>query len=406
MNHLEEFIDVDVENISHEEFQLRASKSSSDVTIKKLRDLKEVWNKSPDGGRLLQRNISRIKRLEAEIKQCLDETTRSNKTAEREALNNEVNTLVATREDYTQQISKLDKSLKDASSRLDALTKSRRNCEESVYTAVDKIFQSIGANRAHYFGRAFEGVDIKKIMAKSDDLFGVGGAIRQKLLEHTSNSDKDVIINTVCHNVGLAFKLWDGVFSAIHSPNPTVQHCMDTQGRIDKAMEHIRSMGFSITPKMHGMESHVARQMRTIPGGIGKLMEHWIEQYHQTGFRFDMAYCRVGSLVGQAAIRSSAEKRARNPRVQISKMLLQKSFVGIRKRRSAAIESDEKKTQIKQERRDNALAEISATIELDKKEAILAKLKVDEDTEDLDELAKLETKLFGENIHSSLTHLP
>lgn len=135
-------------------------------------------------------------------------------------------------------------------------------------------------------------------------------------------------------------------------------------------------------------------------------MEHWIEQYHQTGFRFDMAYCRVGSLVGQAAIRSSAEKRARNPRVQMSKMLLQKSFVGIRKRRSAAIESDEKKTQIKQERRDNALAEISATIDLDKKEAILAKLKVDEDTEDLDELAKLETKLFGENIHSSLTHLP
>ncbi len=44
-------------------------------------------------------------------------------------------------------------------------------------------------------------------------------------------------------------------------------------------MVHIRSMGYSITPKMHGMESHVLTQMRTIPGGIGKLMEHWIEQY-------------------------------------------------------------------------------------------------------------------------------
>ena len=97
-------------------------------------------------------------------------------------------------------------------------------------------------------------------------------------------------------------KLWDGVFSAIHSPNPTVEHCIETQERIDKAMSHIRSMGFSVTPKMHGMESHVVRQMGTIPGGIGKLMEHWIEQYHQTGFRFDLAYCRVGSLVGQAAI--------------------------------------------------------------------------------------------------------
>jgi hypothetical protein len=278
---------------------------------------------------------------------------------------------------------------------LDVLTKSRQNGEESVYTEVDKIFQSIGANRAHYFGRAFEGVNTKKIMAKSDDLFGVGGVLRQKLLERTSNWDKNVIINKVCDNVGLALKLWDGVFSAIHSPNPTVEHCIETQERIDKAMAHIRSMGFSVTPKMHGMESHVVRQMGTIPGGIGKLMEHWIEQYHQTGFRFDLAYCRVGSLVGQATIRSSTEKRARNPRVQLNKVLLQKSFVGIRKRRSAAIESEEKKIHIKHEKREHALAEISATIELDKKEAILAKLRVDEDMEDIDELADLETKLFG-----------
>jgi hypothetical protein len=40
-------------------------------------------------------------------------------------------------------------------------------------------------------------------------------------------------------------------------------------------MAHIRSMGFGIkTLKMHGMKSHVVTQMRTIPGGIRKLMEH------------------------------------------------------------------------------------------------------------------------------------
>ncbi len=44
------------------------------------------------------------------------------------------------------------------------------------------------------FGCAFEGVDIKKIMGKSDDLFGVGGASQQKLLEHTSNSNKEDIV--------------------------------------------------------------------------------------------------------------------------------------------------------------------------------------------------------------------
>jgi hypothetical protein len=68
-------------------------------------------------------------------------------------------------------------------------------------------------------------------------------------------------------------------------------------------------------------------------------------------------------------------------------MLLEKRFVGIRKKRSAVIESEEKQMQLKHEWRENALAEISATIELNKKEAILTKLIGEEDMEDLDELA-------------------
>jgi len=81
--------------------------------------------------------------------------------------------------------------LKDAKSKLDLFTKHCRGGEESLYTSVDRIFQSIGANRAHYFGRVFEGVDIRKIMAKSDDLFGVDGEILLKLLEHVmTNSGK------------------------------------------------------------------------------------------------------------------------------------------------------------------------------------------------------------------------
>ncbi len=71
--------------------------------------------------------------------------------------------------------------------------------------------------------------------------------------------------------------------------------------------------------------------------------------------------------MGQAAIRSSVEKRGRNQRVQLCKKLVEKRFFGIRKKRSAAIESEEKKIQIKHKRRENALTEISATIELNKK---------------------------------------
>jgi hypothetical protein len=102
-------------------------------------------------------------------------------------------------------------------------------------------------------------------------------------------------------------------------------------------------MGYSLTPKMHGMESHVVTQMRTIPVGIGKLTEHWIEQYHQTGFRFDMTYCCVGTLSGQAAIQSSTKKIAHNSHVRLNKQLLEKRFGEMRKKRSAATKSKEKK---------------------------------------------------------------
>ena len=76
-----------------------------------------------------------------------------------------------------------------------------------------------------------------------------------------------------------------------------------------------------------------------------------------------MAYCRVGSLTGQAAIRSSVEKRGHNPRVQMNKQFLLETFVGRNKKKSAAIAKDKKKIHIKQERRNEALAEILVTIE-------------------------------------------
>jgi hypothetical protein len=50
---------------------------------------------------------------------------------------------------------------------------------------------------------------------------------------------------------------------------------------------------------------------------------------------------------------------------------------------------------IKQERREEALAEICVTIESQKIEAIRQKLEVQDDLDELDELTELETKMFG-----------
>jgi hypothetical protein len=79
----------------------------------------------------------------------------------------------------------------------------------------------------------------------------------------------------------------------------------------------------------------------------------------------------------------------------MNKQFLLEKFVGRKRKRSVAVANDEKKIHIKQERREEALAEICVTAESKKNEAIRQKLKVQEDLDELDELAELETKLFG-----------
>ncbi len=91
-----------------------------------------------------------------------------------------------------------------------------------------------------------------------------------------------------CHDVGLALKLKDATLSGIHAPDISPDHCNKTQETIDSAILQMRRMSISVTPKMHGMEKHIVMQMQSIPSGIGRLMEHWIEQYHQIGYRFDL----------------------------------------------------------------------------------------------------------------------
>ena len=156
----------------------------------------------------------------------------------------------------------MQEQIKSTSEKLQLLTSERRSGEVSVYTEVDRIFKDHGANRSHYFGRAFQGMDIRKIMEKSEELFGNNGKIRQCLLSHIAGKsishDELLIIiqkiNVTCDDVGLGMKLWDAVFSDVHNSDPDKAHCKRTQARIDKAMAHIRDMGVSITPKMHGME--------------------------------------------------------------------------------------------------------------------------------------------------------
>lgn len=74
IQYLEVFIDINVEEISHEEFQLRETRNTTEHELHCLRKEKNhIWNESPDGGKLLQKKRSRSKRIEIELKRNSDD---------------------------------------------------------------------------------------------------------------------------------------------------------------------------------------------------------------------------------------------------------------------------------------------------------------------------------------------
>ena len=394
-DYLEEFIDVEVEHLSDEEFQTRQEKRDTEREVQELRAEKDVWLESPDGGKSLSSTREKLRKVESEMKKLDDNDPRLTiLSAERNAYDAKLQELVASRDLFSNEISRMKKVIKAAKDKLEAFTKERRRGEESIYTSIDRIFQKHGANRAHYFGRAFEGVDIRKIMNKSDELFGDGGDIRVALLEKALDGTVATKINIICDNVGHVLKLWDGAFAAIHTDDPTPEECDEAQQRINKAMAQCRKMKMSITPKLHGMEMHVVNQMRTTPGGIGKHMEHWIEQYHQIGYRFDVSYRQVGSLFGQAVIRLSVEKRGRNPLVQMHKKKLQEAFTRRRKSNKSKRDlEDEKKWQVKKEKRDIAFfADLPEDSDLSK---VRDDLECGDELDELEEIDELKAKLYS-----------
>ena len=73
-------------------------------------------------------------------------------------------------------------------------------------------------------------------------------------------------------------------------------------------------------PKVHGMECHVVAQMQKIQGGIMKMLENWVEQYHQTGYKYDEMWrpMGMGDKVKKARVRECMDHIASDEKVMES----------------------------------------------------------------------------------------
>ena len=329
--------------------------------LKELQRVKQVWLNLQEGGKKMHQTRRRVNLLKKKLADNDQPEFRAELERELKDQSSALEALVAVRDGYSKQISAKEGEETKTKSKLRNFTKRRRGSAGSVYTHVDKIFQMYGANRAHYFGRKFEGVDIRKIMDEADKIFGrdgTGGDIRECLVSRAEGEAKKKEASDICDELGDAFRAWDAVFKAIHEESHSDERCDEIQKMITAAMKHLRKLSLSVIPKLHGMEAHLVDQLKLVGWGFRKMVEHWVEQYHQVGYRYDVSYCRLGSLEKQAGVRSRLEARSRHPKVKMNRRRLEE----LEAQRKHKNKKSEEKARVKEERREKAVAALEAKL--------------------------------------------
>ena len=239
-----------------------------------------------------------------------------------------------------------------------------KNTDDSIYSMVTKLLQRHRIYKAVYHGGDINGVGLKNLMANAYEIMDEIKLLLLERCKEDSDYDENDILG-LCDDCALYLSLWDAAFAAAVSVvDPTNDQCDDAQAKITVVMAHLRSMGLTVPPKAHGMECHVVPQMRRIQGGIMKMLEHWVEQYHQTGFKYDEMWRKMGDEAKKARTCARMEHIASDKKVMAKLDEYEQTFVGKRKR---SVVKREMQRDVKREKQEVAIASAPYMYDTDKK---------------------------------------
>ena len=380
LQNLVDFIDNDIESLPFKEIRLRESLGDIDERIHYATTQRDQWDESENGLIALKKARAGRNKIERALERGdYDHESvevQNAKELEKDEYEKKVNELENERKEIAKQVRDLKAMKTKASNEIKEFKKQRKQMDGSIYTFVDRVLQKYGIIRAAYHGGDLNGGGIIILMENAHDIMS---EIKEHLLGHaetnpTCSCPKEDIEN-LCDDHELLLTLWDGALSEVQIKDPTEANFERAQWFIKCAMEVMRDMGFSVTPKAHGMEKHVVAQMRNIRGGIGELIEYWIEQYHQVGFKYDMKYRNMSSDFEKAVVRAKREKISMNPGVVKANEVRVDKFEGKRKKPDKNIDNNDKKKKIKIDRRNEALK--NCKLLLNEKKT-LVKMKVEQ----------------------------
>ena len=337
-----------------------------DASIKNARDDRKSWDASNDG-----MEFKSLRSKIAAINKNMNYTSwlMGNNDVDHEEVEEALDVMVRLEEFHMVRqklVSVYDsfiKKRKTTKAAYDSLRAAHKNTDESLYNVITKILQKHRIYRAVYHGGDINGVGLKILMANAYEIMDEIKLLLLERRKEDSDYDEDDILS-LCDDVALYLSLWDAAFAAIYVVDPTDEQCDDAQAKINVAMIHLRAMGLSVPPKAHGMERHVVAQMRRIQGGIMKMLEHWVEQYHQTGYKYDEMWRTMGDEAKKARVRARMEHIASGEKVMEKLDDYDNAFIGKRKRSAVKLEMIR---DVKREKHKEAVNSASILYENDQK---------------------------------------
>jgi hypothetical protein len=313
INYHFDMIDQRIEPISRAELATRESIPKNEARLLEEKTSLTIWEDAVNGGRKLTECMKKSRELARKIEADGEAATEIDKQ-EKADTDDCIKALQDTKKRMEGRIKELQGDINSAKKKREGYTKERKVSKESIYSKCEAILREYGIERASYHGGDFNGVNILKMMEEAEVIYTKMEKVMLDDGRDKDDNDKDnkQCIENLCATMKALLMNWNQVSANLYTCDPSNDLCTETQKLIDKAIELMRKLNFSITPKLHVMECHVVHQMRTIPGGLAFLHEQWIEHYHQKGHKNDKMWQTL-SHEKQAGLVANKECRQRHP---------------------------------------------------------------------------------------------
>ena len=268
----------------------------------------KVWTATADGRRrstLVTKKNKQDKQLQKN--QPVDSPLSVSEMEEYIDLQKKFGNLTKPRDDKNQQ-------KKNYKLLLNAHKLARKRDKNSVHNQLERHAKSNGLDRGKAFGGKYDGKVARAVMEDPGKIYN---GMRDILKNSRESSVEEDFIDTLLDDVIELMKAWNEFFSLLQQEEPTDEERSRAKSVADNAVKKHYALLKNKTPKAHVAEDHAVDQYLTFRRGFVRLLiEHWVEQNHQEGYKIEQQFKRVPGHEAKADFTAKARHRSNNAEIQ------------------------------------------------------------------------------------------